>query len=139
MDVVRWKPFSEFNSALRDYDRSGYELRRADWVPLVDVREGENAYLVDVEVPAVAADDLTVNVVENMLTVTGEAQIAEKNESENYFRSERRRGSFSRSFRLPKDADPEAITAEIKNGVLYLQIPKKPEALARNIEIKAAD
>ena len=139
MDVVRWKPFSEFNSALRDHDRSGYGLRRADWAPLVDVREGENAYLIDVEVPAVAAEDLTVNVVENLLTVTGEAQIAGKNESENYFRSERRRGSFSRSFRLPKDANPEAITAEIKDGVLYLKIPKKPEALARNIEIKAAD
>ena len=139
MDVVRWKPFSEFNSVLGDYNRSGYGLRRADWVPLVDVREGEHGYFIDVEVPAVAADDLTVSVAENLLTVTGESQIIGKKESESYFRSERRSGSFSRSFRLPKDADSENISAETKDGVLYLQIPKKPEALARNIEIKVAD
>ena len=46
---------------------------------------------------------------------------------------------FSRSFRLPKDADSEGISAETKDGVLYLQVPKKAETIARNIEIKSGD
>ena len=136
MDVVRWQPFHGFNSVVRDYNRLGNGVRRADWAPLVDVRESENAYMIDVEVPSLAADDLTVSVTEDLLTVTGKAQIAEKEQSESYYRSERRRGKFSRSFRLPKNSDVESIGAETKDGVLYLQIPKKAETIARNIEIK---
>ena len=86
-----------------------------------------------------AANDLTVGVAENLLTVTGKSQNSEKDQSESYYRSERRRGSFSRSFRLPKDADSEGISAEIKAGVLYLRVPKKAETIARNIEIKSGD
>ena len=136
MNVARWKPFSDFEAVLRDYNRAGQGLRRADWVPLVDVRESESAYLIDVEVPAVASDDLSVSVAENLLTVTGKSQNAEYEHEESYYRSERRRGSFSRSFRLPKDADAEAISAETKDGVLYLEVPKKAETVPRNIEIK---
>jgi len=139
MNVARWTPFSDFESVLRDYNRTGQGLRRADWVPLVDVRESESAYLIDVEVPAVASEDLTVSVAENMLTVTGKSQIAENDHAENYYRSERRRGSFSRRFRLPRDADAELISAETKDGVLYLQVPKKAETIARNIEVKTGD
>jgi len=136
MNVARWKPFSDFEAVLRDYNRAGQGLRRADWVPLVDVRESESAYLIDVEVPAVASDDLSVSIAENLLTVTGKSQNAEHENEESYYRSERRRGSFSRSFRLPKDADAEAISAETKDGVLYLEVAKKAETVPRNIEIK---
>lgn len=139
MDVERWRPFTDFDSVLREYSRTGQGVRRADWVPLVDVRESEEAYLIDVEVPAVAANDLSVSVAENLLTVTGKSQNSEKDQSESYYRSERRRGSFSRSFRLPKDADSEGISAETKAGVLYLRVPKKAETIARNIEIKSGD
>ena len=116
MDVSRWRPFADFDSVLREYSRAGQGVRRADWVPLVDVRESEDAYLLDVEVPAVAANDLSVSVAENLLTVTGKSQNSERDQSESYYRSERRRGSFSRSFRLPKDADAEGISAETKDG-----------------------
>ena len=94
MNVARWKPFSDFESVLRDYNRTGQGLRRADWVPLVDVRESESAYLINVEVPAVASEDLAVSVAENMLTVTGRSRVAENDNAESYFRSERRHGSF---------------------------------------------
>ncbi len=117
-ELIVLAPFSDFESVLRDYNRTGQGLRRADWVPLVDVRESESAYLIDVEVPAVASEDLTVSVAENMLTVTGKSQIAENDHAESYYRSERRRGSFSRSFRLPRDADAELISAETKDGLI---------------------
>lgn len=139
MDVERWRPFTDFDSVLREYSRTGQGVRRADWVPLVDVRESEEAYLIDVEVPAVAANDLSVSVAENLLTVTGKSQNSEKDQAESYYRSERRRGSFSRSFRVPMDADSEGISAETKAGVLYLRVPKKAETIARNIEIKSGD
>ena len=80
-----------------------------------------------------------MSVAENMLTVTVKSRVAENDHAESYFRSERRRGSFSRSFRLPRDADAEAISAETKDGVLYLQVLKKAETIARNIEIKSGD
>jgi len=135
MSIVRWSPFSEFDSVFRGIDQNPKVLRRADWVPLVDIRENEQAFTLEVEVPSVAAGDISVSVVEGLLNVTGKSQLAEDGEESNLHRSERVRGSFSRSFKLPEAADVESISAEMKEGVLYLNVPKK-QTLKREVEIK---
>ena len=135
MSIVRWSPFPEFDSVFRGIDRNTKVLRRADWVPLVDIRENDQAFTLEVEVPSVAAGDLSVSVAEGLLNVTGKSQSAEDGEESNLHRSERLRGSFSRSFTLPESVDVESISAEIKEGVLYLNVPKKL-TLKHEVEIK---
>ena len=135
MSIVRWSPFPELDSVLRGVGQNTRALRRADWVPLVDVRENDQAFVLEVEVPSVAVHDLSVSVVEGLLSVTGTSQSKEDDVDSNLHRSERLRGSFSRSFRLPDSVDIENISAEMKEGVLYLTVPKK-QTLKHEVEIK---
>ena len=136
MSLVRWNLPGEFDSSLREIDKSSSALRRADWVPLVDIRENAAAYMIDVEVPAVASGDLSVTTVDGLLTVSGKSERPKKDQGYQYHRSERRQGSFVRTFKLPEEADAEDISAEIKKGVLYLSVPKRAEVQPRKVEIK---
>ncbi len=139
MNVVRWSPFREFDGLFRALDRPVPAVRRADWLPLVDIRETESEYQIDVEVPAVASEDLSVAIREGVLTVSGERKEESSSEAEGkVHRVERRYGKFVRNFQLPEDADAEAIEAESRDGVLYLKIAKRAEAEARRIDIKSA-
>ena len=146
MSVVRWSPWREFDNVFqnlergleRGLDRQTANIRRADWMPLVDIRETESAYQIDVEVPAVAAEDLSVSVTDGVLSVSGERRVVERDEENEgrVHRVERRYGKFVRNFQLPDDADHEAISAENRDGVLYLQIGKRESAKTRDIEVK---
>jgi HSP20 family protein len=127
------------DNLFQTFDRPSASVRRADWLPLVDIRETEQNYQIEVEVPAVAATDLTVSVVEGVLTVSGERKGSESGSGEGrVHRVERRYGRFVRNFQLPQDADDDAITAENRDGVLYLTIAKRASAATRNIEVKVA-
>lgn len=136
MNVVRWSPFRELDHLFQALERDA-PVRRADWLPLVDIRETESDYQIDVEVPAVASEDLSVSVAEGILSVSGERRVQEHEDSEGrVHRVERRYGRFTRNFQLPEDADHEAIEAASRDGVLYLKIAKKAAAVARTIDVK---
>jgi len=138
MNVVRWSPFREFDNLLSAFDRPLAPVRRADWVPLVDIRESRGDYQIDVEVPAVASEDLAVSVADGVLTVSGERKPAapQEGDDERVHRVERRSGRFVRNFQLPDDADFDSIAAEVKDGVLYLRIAKRESATPKEIEVK---
>ena len=137
MSVVRWSPFREFDNLFQTIERQP-AIRRADWLPLVDIRETENEYKIDVEVPAVASEDLSVAVTDGVLSVSGERKVHEQTDADGrVHRVERRYGKFVRNFQLPDDADDQAINAESRDGVLYLTINKRASAKTRNIEINA--
>lgn len=140
MNVVRWSPFRELDNLFQALDRPTAPVRRADWLPLVDIRESESAYEIDVEVPAVASEDLSVSVADGVLTVSGERKVAERSEDESnrVHRVERRYGRFVRNFQLPDDADHEQIEAESRDGVLYLKIAKREASISRSIDVKTA-
>ena len=140
MNVVRWSPFRELDHLMAAFERPSAPVRRADWLPLVDIRETQGNYQIDVEVPAVAAEDLSVSVADGVLTVSGERRTAESEEGEGrVHRVERRFGRFVRNFQLPDDADHEAIEAENRDGVLYLKIGKRESTISRSIEVKSAE
>ena len=140
MNVVRWSPFRELDNLFQALDRPTAPVRRADWLPLVDIRESEGAYEIDVEVPAVASEDLSVSVADGVLTVSGERKVADRSEDEGnrVHRVERRYGRFVRNFQLPDDADHEQIEAESRDGVLYLSIAKREASISRTINVKSA-
>jgi HSP20 family protein len=104
--------------------------------PAVDIRETEDAYTLEAELPGYDEKSVAVHLNGGTLTIeSGKEENSEKKE-ENYLVRERRNSSFSRSFNLPKNADPEAISAGFSNGLLKLEIKKRPETKRRVIEIE---
>lgn len=107
--------------------------------PLVNVSEHEDGYVLEAELPGMTDSDVDVRVEDNLLTITatrGEQSEGESEETPRYLIRERAAREYRRSFVLPKDADRSNIEARFKNGILYLDIKKLPEAKPRQIEIK---
>jgi HSP20 family protein len=110
-------------------------------LPSVDVRETEKAYVLEAELPGFDEKDIEIRLDGNTLTLQSKKLEEKKEEREanagdgNFLIRERRYSSFSRSFKLPENADREGITASFKNGILSLEIGKKTEAQARLIQI----
>lgn len=124
---LRWDPFRGENSLL---SRGGGEF-----VPRFDVKESKNHYVVRADLPGVKDDDVDVSVNGNLLTISGKRDDEHREEGDQYYSVERSHGSFSRSFSMPDGIDGEGITADLKAGVLTVQIPKRPEAQPRKITL----
>jgi len=109
-------------------------------VPSVDVRETEKGYVLDADLPGFDEKDIEIRLDGNNLIISSR-KAEEKNDEGNaeaegnYLIRERRYTSFSRSFRLPENANPEAISASFRNGILSLEIGKRAEAQQRVIQI----
>jgi HSP20 family protein len=110
------------------------------WVPALDVAERHDAYLVLVELPGVAPEQVDITFEQNVLTIRGNKPAAFDAQSEGelrVFASERVNGGFERSIRLPEFVDAERIDAEFKNGLLTVTVPKAQAAQARKISIRS--
>lgn len=92
--------------------------------PSIDAANANDRYEINVELPGVEADDIEVTLDDNVLTLKGEKREQREEKGKSFYFSERRYGSFQRSFRLPADVGAEQIDATFKNGVLTLGIPK---------------
>ena len=146
MTIVRWDPFrnvttlqdrinrifDETVSRSKDYD---VEVRRCDWRPVVDIFDTEKAIVINAELPGVSRDSITLDVKENVLTLKGERKSDEDVSQESYYRMERCFGTFERAFTLPSMVDPEKITANFKDGILRIEIPKPQEKRPQQITI----
>jgi len=114
------------------------EVSKCDWRPIVDIYDSENAIIINAEIPGVTKENITLDVKENILSIKGERKAEEEIRKENYYRKERCFGSFERAFTLPSAVDPGRITANFKEGVLKVEIPKpegkKPKQIKINVE-----
>jgi HSP20 family protein len=106
------------------------------WSPAVNVTEDEHNYRISADLPDVPSGDVKVVVRDGVLTVRGERKEEKKTDGTKYHLVERSYGSFQRSFTLPKDANGEKVSAEFKNGVLLVTVPKREEVKPREIEVK---
>ncbi|TFG58889.1 MAG: Hsp20/alpha crystallin family protein [Spirochaetales bacterium] len=106
-------------------------------VPSVDIREENDKYILEAELPGLSEKDIEVKLETNLLTISSVKKEEKEEKKNGYLLRERRSSSFCRSFVLPKDADREKLEAAFKNGVLTVELHKNPEAKPRNIEIKA--
>lgn len=140
MLLTRYQPFNEFRDITSRFNTllSGLEEESEGFKPIVNIREGEFAYHIDVDLPGVKKEDITIDVTGKRLTMSGERQHKKEVKEKDYRRIESSFGKFERSFTLPDDADAESITAASKDGVLEVVIPKlKTEAtLAKQIHVK---
>jgi len=147
MTLIRWEPFRELDDIFSRYNpffgrlantRQGTaeESDAPAWTPLANVSETETEYLIKAELPEVSKEDVKVTVDESVITISGDRRKEAEHKEEKVHRIESFYGSFSRSFRLPEDADITAIQAESRNGVLKVRVPKKPAPRARTVEVQ---
>lgn len=114
-----------FLPSLADPFRS-FGARIADWfAPASEASADDGSYRIAMEVPGVAEGDIDITLHEGVVTVNGKKESTKTEKGETWYFSEREFGSFSRSFRLPPDADGDKIAADLKDGVLTLTIPKR--------------
>jgi len=108
------------------------------FTPRVDVTEDNDNLYVHAEIPGVDKKDIKINVTGDILTLSGEKKTEQRDENKNYYRIERNYGSFSRSFTLPAEIVVDKISAEYKEGVLNITLPKTDEAkvVEKQIEVK---
>jgi HSP20 family protein len=114
----------------------GGEGRRG-FAPPVDIYEDEKAIYVRAELPGTKADDVTIHVENNVLTLSGERKLDRESEREGYHRIESSYGAFSRSFALPESVKPDQVDANMSQGILTVTLPKKGEVAPKRIPIKS--
>ncbi|WHZ16312.1 MAG: Heat shock protein Hsp20 [Nitrospira sp.] len=154
--LVRWDPFKiQWNPSKERDDlesrltailghrtstgNGGKEaLTVAEWSPLVDIVENEQEYLIKAELPEVKKEDVRLTVEDEVLTISGERKFEKEEKGRKHHRIERAYGSFVRSFSLPEDADGSKVTADYKDGVLHVHLPKSEKAKPKSIEIKVS-
>lgn len=108
---------------------------KRNWQPVVDIAEDANQYLINVELPGIKPEQVQVELEDQVLKVSGEKQRVEE-EGKTWRYRERATGQFSRSFRLPEDADRNNVNARFENGLLLVTIPKQEQTQPRKIEIQ---
>jgi HSP20 family protein len=146
MTIVRYDPFRDLRSLQEEVNRLfssnlsrgfGEEgIARGAWNPSVDIYENKEQIVLEAELPGMNREDFELSVENNVITLRGQREFEKKDESDNYHRVERSYGSFTRSFTLPQTVSAEGATAEFRNGVLKVTLPKREETKARRIEIK---
>ena len=148
--VTRYEPWTVLNQLQRELERSFENLRTdlergegetaatVEWAPAVDIKEEADRYVVHADLPGVKPDDIDVDLHNGILTIKGHRETEAKEEKENYKRIERIYGSFYRRFALPESVDEEKIEAKYDNGVLTINIPKKPQHQPKKITVQAA-
>ena len=117
------------------------ELTRT--TPNVDVRETETAYIMEMDLPGLSEKDVEINLKDRLLSITSVKEAKTEDEKKDstgtqYLIRERQTSTFSRRFTLPEDIDAAQVEANFTNGVLTVNIPRKPESQPRQIQIKSA-
>jgi len=145
MNIVSWTPLREMDDIFSRYRRlagglasnggDGESGAQSEWRPVANISETKNEYVIKAELPEVDRKDVHVSVDSGAVTIRGERKMEKEDEDSTQHRIESFYGAFSRSFSLPDNADVENISAEAKNGVLKVHIPKTKETQPKTIEV----
>lgn len=141
MALRRYEPWGLVNQLQREMNQmmsagSNGSESVSDWAPAVDIRENDGSYVLHADIPGVEPKDIQIDMEDGVLTIRGERHSDTEDESENYRRVERVRGTFFRRFSLPDTADAENISAKSNHGVLEVTIPKQAKVKPRRISVE---
>ena len=133
--ILKGMPWDPMRDLLIMQERLDSLFGRATpgWVPLVDLYETPDSYVVAAELPGMSRQDFQIDLADNTLTLRGRR--ADTGKAQRYQQLECGLGQFSRSFRFADDIQGDAINAEFKDGVLLVTVPKKTKPAARRIDI----
>lgn len=146
--IARWNPSKELEemekrlaslfgrTSVRKEGEREEAMTVAEWSPLVDIAEDDKEYLIKAELPEVKKDQIKLTVHNGVMTISGERSYEKEEKGKKFHRVERTYGSFTRSFTIPDDADAAKISAESKDGVLWVHLPKTAKPVSKSVEIK---
>ncbi|MGH9844838.1 MAG: Hsp20/alpha crystallin family protein [Blastocatellia bacterium] len=147
--VVKRDPFGDLRNMQDDFNRlftntlprlfNGEEVLSGSWSPRVDIAEGENAIVLEADLPGMNPEDFKLSIENFKLTLSGERKFEDEKKDENWHRVERSYGSFARTFSLPNTVNAEEVKADFRDGVLRVTLPKREEVKARQIEVKVGN
>jgi HSP20 family protein len=148
MNIVRWDPFRELEGIQARLNRmvgerpfrgvAGDNLSFAQWAPAVDIQETDTEYVIKTDLPEVKKDDVKVEFEDGVLTVEGERKQEKEEKGKKFHKIEREYGKFVRRFALPTEVDATKLSAEFKDGVLNVHLPKSSNGKPRAISVKVA-
>lgn len=142
-----WDPFEEmggmqdrinrlFEETFGRYPVGKRETLERTWAPVVDIYEEKDNIIVKAELPGIKKEEVSIEIKDNVLTLSGERKHEAEKKKENYHRIERFYGKFTRSFTLPESVQVDKVKANYKDGVLEITLPKTEETKQKAIPIK---
>ena len=156
MALVRWRPgidlwgrgrsiFDDLQDEVnRTFDsfwskaptrREDWGVSEGSWSPRVDIEETDKDVLVTAEIPGMSKEEVKIDIRNNTLTLSGEKKQEKEIKEKNYYRLERRYGSFQRSFVIPAEIDRDKVKASYKDGILSITLPKTKEGQTKKIDV----
>ena len=138
MTIVHYEPWRLFNRLHREVSSETSSSADIAWLPVVDVHEEAERFVVRADLPGVDAKDVEITAEKGVLTIRGQRQAEKRDNANTYEHVERVCGAFLRRFTLPESADTSAIKAKQSNGVLQVTIPKHPQVQPQRISVEAA-
>lgn len=141
MDLIKRQQNDSYTSLLdrffNDEWRFGSQsVFNNDWVPATNIRELENGYEVEMSVPGMKKEDLSIDFANGTLTVTGKHTSDVESSNDNYKRREFSYSSFEKSFKLPEGITEKEISAKHENGILFIRLEKKNSWFKKSGSIK---
>ena len=145
MTLVKWTPrpmtvFDEVDNMINTVFNRDWNLepiQSTKWNPAVDVKETDSSFLISADIPGLTKKDINIEVSDDVLSITGERIEDNVENSDLYHYRERSKGAFTRSFHLPESVDEKKISANFKDGILSIDLPKTKviEPKSRKIKI----
>ncbi len=150
MALIRWEPARELQTIQQEMNRlfgSAFDVQAGAgngagagrWVPAMDLVEDGDHFVLRADLPGIDEDAVSVEVEDNVLTISGNRKSEHEDRKEGYHRIERAFGRFSRSLTLPEGIDAESIEASFKNGVLEVRVPKPEQRKPRRVAINVGE
>ena len=147
MTLMNWDPWRDIAGMRTTFNRLFGETTpgttiaghtaAGSWMMPVDIAETPDGFLVKAELPGMKPEEIEITVADNQVTLKGQRTEAREDKGVNYIRSERRLGSFYRSFALSAPVDDTRVTATYKDGVLEVHLPKSEAVQPRQIRIQS--
>lgn len=140
MTVIRWQPSSEMETLRRQMERIFGEMRnvnsktQATWQPAIELQDTEESIILRSLLPGIEAKDLDIRVTTEAVAISGEHR-----QAQNYVRSEFRYGKFQRVVALPVAVQNERVSAEFKDGILTLTLPKVVDVRRKVVKVNLTD
>ena len=147
MTLMNWDPWRDIADMRNTFNRlfgeatpgtaiTGHTVS-GSWMMPVDISETADEFLVKAELPGMKPEEIEITVADNQVTLKGQRTEAREEKSVNYIRSERRLGSFYRSFALSAPVDDARVTATYKDGVLEVHLPKSEAVKPKQIRVQS--
>jgi len=148
MNIVKFDPFRELEGIQARLNRmfvdrplrtlAADEFAFGEWAPAVDIQETDKEYVIKADLPDVKRDDVKVEFEDGVLMIEGERKLEKEEKGKKFHKIEREYGKFVRRFSLPSEVDAKQLSAEFKDGVLNVHLPKSADGKPKAITVKVA-